>query len=167
MIAGPRVAEAQVIGNRIEGAQNGVRIAASSRSDPVLPDWQGAEPPNVVERATVERNVVALNPPAPGLPAHGVYLGHVRAADVTGNDVTGPAGSVRDTLWYGIRSYGYRGRLLAVTRNAAANLGVGVSVMPDLEPDGAWPGARWYVSGNGTLNVADEAELARGVIEWP
>ena len=115
----------------------------------------------------VERNRVSLLPPGPAAPAHGVYLGHARCFEINGNDVTGPEGGGRDTLWYGVRSFGYRGRLAAMTRNSSANVRVGASMMPDLDADGAWPGARWVASVNGVLDVPTPTELAAGVIEWP
>ncbi|MGM0583453.1 MAG: DUF6519 domain-containing protein [Pseudomonadota bacterium] len=163
VIAGPRVESAEVLGNDIDGAQNGVRVAASSQVDRVPPNWRSAEPENVVARAVIERNRVRLLPPAPGLPAHGVYLGHARVAEVSANDVRGPGRDASDTLWYGVRSYGWRGHMLAISRNAAAHLGVGVSVMPDLDTDSG----QWFVTANGALDVEEALELARGVRVWP
>jgi len=169
VIAGPRVEEALVLGNEIDGAQDGVRIAASASGDREPPNWMSSEPGNVVARASVARNRVRLRPPAPSLPGHGVFLGHLRVAEVSGNDVRGPEGEGGDTLWYGVRSYGWRGHLLAVTQNAAMDVAIGVSIMPDLEvsPNEDTRPAQWFASGNGAENVAMPLELAAGVVRWP
>lgn len=142
-IAGARVEDAQVVGNEIRGAQHGVRLAASTSSDPLPPAWRSREPGNLVVRAVVERNRIFVEPPSATVPAHGVYAGHVRNLSVLTNEIRlpeVPGDRNVAAFWYGVRTYGYRGPLLRISGNFVSGGRFGFSVLPSLNDQlsGVW-----------------------------
>jgi hypothetical protein len=143
-IAGDNVQEAQVTGNRIDGALDGIRIAASSRSDPNPPNWRMATPPNIVQRARITGNVIGVAPLAETVEAHGIYLGHVENVSVGENVISGPGGVIGDpdrpAPHFGLYQYGYRGARMTVTENSASALWHGYVVAPSISDNvtGIW-----------------------------
>lgn len=143
-IAGPSVDEAQVTGNRIEGALDGVRIAASSDADPVPAAWVTQQPPNIVQNARVTGNVIGLQPLADTADAHGIFLGHVESASVSENIISGITQSFdQDNVrpHFGLYQHGYRGTRLTISENTARLLYHGFVVVPAVDPSegvGIW-----------------------------
>lgn len=142
-IAGPSVDEAQVTGNRIEGALDGIRIAASSDADPVPATWTGVQPPNIVQNARVNGNVIGVQPLSDTVDAHGIFLGHVESASVSENIISGVGvGSAKVVKpHFGLYQHGYRGTRLTISENSARLLFHGFAVVPYLDPQegvGIW-----------------------------
>lgn len=133
-VAGDTVEDTHVLCNRIEGATDGIRVAASAPNDPNPPDWRRVAPPNIVHRARIEGNVITLRSAANSLPAHGVYLGHVGNVTVGQNDITGetPPKPEFSVPQFGIHQYGHRGPRLTMTENTVTDLFAGFAVIPEL-----------------------------------
>ncbi|WP_341368395.1 DUF6519 domain-containing protein [Yoonia sp. BS5-3] len=136
-IAGASVDEAQVTGNRIDGALDGIRIAASSDADPVPADWVVVQPPNIVQNARVSGNVIGVQPLADTVDAHGIFLGHVESASVGENIISGAAQSTPNDNpmpHFGLYQHGYRGTRLTISENSARRLYHGFAVVPAIDP---------------------------------
>ncbi|MEE4109666.1 MAG: DUF6519 domain-containing protein [Halieaceae bacterium] len=162
VVAGAEVEDAHILGNRIEGANDGIRVAASSRSDPLPPGWNRERPDNTVVRVRIEGNVIAVSPVASTTDAHGVFLGHVDNATVGQNDISGgaaPNGKL-PRPHFGVYQYGYRGPRLTVTENTVTNLFHGFAIIPEISD--ALTGI-WRLRDNATPGCARPTVLASGV----
>lgn len=155
VIAGDAVDEAHVRANRIEGAIDGIRVAASSRSDERPPRWIKQRPANDVARAVIEGNVITVQPLSDQTAAHGVYLGHVRNVSVGRNDVTpgdlGPGSPDVPKPHFGVYQFGHRGPRLTIGENTVAGLHHGYVVIPTIDP-AAGVGV-WRLRDNGIAGV--------------
>lgn len=160
-IAGPSVDEAQVTGNRIEGALDGVRVAASSDADPVPADWVTEQPPNIVQNARISGNVIGLQPLADAADAHGIYLGHVESASVSENIISGT--TVTDNLrpHFGVYQHGYRGTRLTISENSVRALYHGFVVVPAVDPSAG--SGIWRLRDNGARSCPQPYIVAPGV----
>ncbi|SLN59695.1 hypothetical protein ROA7450_03092 [Roseovarius albus] len=163
-IAGASVEEAQVTGNRIEGAIDGIRIAASSDADPVPASWIGREPPNIVRRARITGNVIGVRPLSETTDAHGIYLGHVESVSVGENELSGPSlpfDDDRPQPHFGLYQHGYRGARLTITENTARSFYHGFAVVPTIDPVGGV--GIWRLRDNATRNCARPYALASDI----
>lgn len=145
VIAGAAVEVAEVTGNHILDANDGIRIAASTAADPRPAGkpaaWRQQMPANHVAHATVSGNVIRLNPLSNVTAAHGIFLGHVGRARICANSIT----LARRALWpgladapdaapqHGIRQHGWRGRQLLVADNEIAGIDNGITIGPVLQ----------------------------------
>jgi hypothetical protein len=141
VVAGPQVDEVIIRANRIEGANEGIRVAASSRGDVVPPRWNDNRPENVVRRVMISQNTIALTPLSTATPAYGIFLGHADRQVVSENEVSG--GTLAETEHnpphFGIYQYGWRGPHLLWSANVVSDVFHGLVVMPQLrEAQGLW-----------------------------
>lgn len=135
VIGGDRIDELRITGNRIEDANDGIRLAASGREDPNPPIWRDRAPDNRIAHAVISGNTVTLNPLSSATPAHGICLGHVARANVGQNSVTTTPGSYHVESvapHFGICQIGWRGDLLSIAENSVSNLENGIAVIPGL-----------------------------------
>ncbi len=164
VIAGSRVGEAHVLDNRIAGASDGIRVAASSRGDRLPPDWRQRAPANRVQRTRIEGNVISVLPMTGRSRGHGIYLGHVDSVSVGQNCISGPVGFSPDpdiaTPQFGIFQFGYRGPRLTITENTVSRLFHGYVVAPELSDDIF---GIWRLRDNATDNVERPYVYASGV----
>lgn len=153
VIAGDSVDEARVIGCRVEGAVDGIRIAASSDADERPPVWQTERPTNVVSRATIRDCSIGLRPLADATEVYGIFIGHVDNLTIEGCDIAGPERREkvpRNMPQVGIHQYGWRGPRVTVMANTISHLTYGIALLPDLGL--RLPGV-WRAAFNGTENV--------------
>lgn len=135
VIGGDTVEEARITGNRIEAANDGIRIAASGRGDPREPIWRSRPPANRIAHAVVSGNTITLNPLSSATPAHGLFLGHVARASVGQNSVAMAEGLFpveAPAPHFGICQFGWRGQLLTICENHVTGMDTGIAVIPGL-----------------------------------
>lgn len=161
-IGGDAIDEARITGNRIEDANDGIRLAASGRDDPNPPNWRDGTPPNRIAHAVVSGNTVTLNPLSSATPAHGIVLGHVERATLGQNSVTLPFGRRVEPVapHFGICQFGWRGPLLAISENQVGGMDNGIAVIPALSD--AQTGI-WRLRDNAALRTRRAYVLAPGV----
>ncbi|MEM9318246.1 MAG: DUF6519 domain-containing protein [Pseudomonadota bacterium] len=163
VIAGAEVEEALVTGNHIERANDGIRIAASGREDPNPPGWlDGRRPRNIVRQARVRENVIELQPVSALSVAHGIYLGHVDNVTAGQNRITGTQNFEQSEFrpHYGMRQFGYRGRLLVWSENHAEQISNGFAVLPSINPDTV---GTWRLRDNNAFDTRNRTIVAQGV----
>ncbi len=162
-VAGDSVEDTHILNNRIEGANDGIRVGASSRRDALPPTWGLRRPANTVARARIEGNVIAVMPLATTTDMHGVFLGHVDNATIGQNDISGGATPASPNLprpHFGIYQYGYRGPRLTATENTVTNLHNGFAIIPTLFDDLS---GIWRLRDNATPGCANTFVLGSGV----
>jgi hypothetical protein len=138
VIAGATVGVVHVTGNRIDGANEGIHIAASTRHSPET-DWTIEPPPTLISRAVISANTITLAPLSTATFAAGINLGHIDRVTASQNAITGNGQSANSDTplpHYGMRQYGWRGPHLTWTENTVRNLGYGFSVGPELKTTG-------------------------------
>ncbi len=162
-IGGDAIDELRITGNRIEDANDGIRIAASGRDDPNPPNWRDGRPPNRIAHAVISGNTVTLNPFSSATPAHGIILGHAERATLGQNSVTMP-----DRLrvapvapHFGICQFGWRGPLLMISENQVGGMENGIAVIPGLSD--AQSGI-WRLRDNAAQRTHRAYILAPGVV---
>ncbi|HRM76444.1 MAG TPA: hypothetical protein PLI13_17325, partial [Paracoccus sp. (in: a-proteobacteria)] len=69
VIGGDAIDELRITGNRIEDANDGIRLAASGAEDPNPPNWRDGQPPNRIGHAVISGNTITLNPLSSATPA--------------------------------------------------------------------------------------------------
>lgn len=143
VVGGDRIDEVRITANRIEDANDGIRLAASGYADDAPPVWRNQAPANRLAHAVVSGNTITLNPLSSATPAHGIFLGHSARATVGQNCVTMAASFYRvDPVapHFGICQFGWRGPLLTMTENNVAGMDNGIAVIPGLidAPRGLW-----------------------------
>lgn len=163
VIGGDSIDELRITGNRIEGANDGIRIAASGTDDPTPPRWREGAPPNRIAHAVISGNTITLNPLSNVSPAHGIYLGHVTRATLGQNSVSMADASFRsDTVapHFGICQFGWRGPLLMVSENHVTGMENGIAVIPGLAEDLR---GIWRLRDNAALRTRRAYVVASGV----
>ena len=163
VVAGAEVQDTHILCNRIEGANDAIRVAASTDNDALPPNWHERRPDNTVARVRIEGNVIALIPLATTTAVHGVFLGHVDNATVGQNDITGDARPPNPKIprpHFGVYQYGYRGARLTATENTVTNLFHGFAIIPELSDI---LGGVWRLRDNATPGCAIHTVLASGV----
>ncbi|MCQ0091208.1 DUF6519 domain-containing protein [Roseovarius sp. M141] len=162
-VAGAEIEDLHILTNRIEGANDAIRVAASTSGDPNPSDWRQRRPPNTVRRARIEGNVITLQPVASGVEGHGIYLGHVDNVTVGQNDISG-GGTLPNSKvimpHFGLYQYGYRGPRFTVTENTVTNLYHGYAVVPELYDDVT---GIWRLRDNATQGCPRPFAVATGV----
>ncbi len=151
--------------NRIERANDGIRIGASSSNDDEVPAiWRGDTPRNTVNRARVIGNVITTQPIAPEVKTFGIFLGNIGSSSVSQNDVGAaiplPQSDNQPRPHFGIYQFGYRGPRMIMSENTVRDLYNGYAVLPTL--DGSQRGV-WRLRDNGSSNCLREAVLATDV----
>ncbi|RQP04700.1 MAG: hypothetical protein D1H97_16570 [Paracoccus sp. BP8] len=162
-IAGPAVEEAQVSGNRIEGADCGIRIAASSARDEVPPRWRDHRPGNAIRHALVNGNTILLRPASTATPAFGLFMGHGDRLLASQNSVLGEDQPLRGDLpspHFGFCQFGWRGDQLVWSENRAAQLTNGFAVIPALREARA---GIWRLRDNAAPDTLRAYVVAAGV----
>ncbi len=162
-VAGGEIDDLHILCNRIEGANDGIRVAASTSGDPNPPEWRQQRPPNTVRRARIEGNVIAVQPLASGVEAHGIYLGHVDSVTVGQNDISGgdrPSNPDLIMPQFGVYQFGYRGPRFTVSENTVRNLCHGYAVVPELYEEGT---GLWRLRDNAAQGSARPFAVATGV----
>jgi hypothetical protein len=162
VIAGSSVGEVHVRANDIDGAIHGVRVAASSGSNPNPPRWRTAQPVNLAQRVIIEDNTVHNNPIGPTKPSTGIHIGHFDALIIRGNRIGFllPSTGVDATFWMGIRTYGWRGPLMRIVENVIENARVGASVRPAIERPDGWC---WDLVHNGCRHVTQPMDAGGSI----
>lgn len=142
VIGGASIDEVRITGNRIEDANDAIRLAASDVGDADPPIWRDRAPQNRIAHAVISGNTVTLNPLSSATPAHGVFLGHVARVSIGQNSVTAPQSLRVESVapHFGICQFGWRGPLLTVAENNVAGMDNGIAVIPGLvdAPHGIW-----------------------------
>jgi hypothetical protein len=162
VIAGSSVGEVHVRANDIDGAIYGVRVAASSSSNPNPPSWRTAQPVNIAQRVIIEDNTIHNNPIGPTNPSTGIQIAHFDALIIRGNHIgfLFPATGVDATYWNGIRTYGWRGPLMRIIENVIENARVGASVRPNIRRPAGW---HWDLVDNGYRNVTQPMDAGGSI----
>lgn len=133
VIGGDSIDELRITGNRIEDANDGIRLAASGRADPNPPTWRDRPPENRIGHAVISGNTITLNPLSSATPAHGVFLGHVARANISQNSVIAQGGRTESVApHFGICQLGWRGPLLSIAENNVSGMENGIAVIPSL-----------------------------------
>lgn len=132
VVGGDSVDEVRIVGNRIEDANDGIRVAASGHKDPMPPRWRTGRPPNHVAHARIEGNTITLNPLSSATNSYGILLGHSVRASISQNSVvldrarmpqdSGPSPH------FGIMQIGWRGPLLTISENRVEGMDNGIAV---------------------------------------
>ena len=161
-IGGDAIDEVRITGNRVEDANDAIRLAASGRKDPNPPNWRDGRPPNRIAHAVICGNTITLNPFSSATPAHGIYLGHAERATLGQNSVTMPDGLRAEPVapHFGICQFGWRGSLLAISENQVAGMENGIAVIPGLNDSQT---GIWRLRDNAALRTRRAYILAPGV----
>lgn len=140
VVSGENVSETQIHGNRIDGANDGIRIAASGGKDSIPPKWQETAPRNRVRRAVVSDNTIAVVPLSSVTESCGIYVGHVERMQAKANVIEGQSGPIGDLArpHFGMYQFGWRGPHLTWSENAVTGIHTGYAVLPKLDLPGLW-----------------------------
>ncbi|SIT01796.1 hypothetical protein SAMN05421759_11055 [Roseivivax lentus] len=163
VVAGRQVTEAQVSGNTITRATDGIRIAASTSNDREPPRWRDTRPDNRVIRAIITGNVIEVRPLATTASAFGIFLGHADRVSASENLISGPGGisdNDRPRPHYGLYQFGWRGAHLTWSMNGVEGLYNGYFVGPETSSQ---PNRRWQLRDNATSGTVRAYVLAPDV----
>lgn len=162
VLGGAQIDEARITGNRIEDANDGIRLAASGTDDPDPPSWRSRRPKNRILHAVIEGNTITLNPLSSASAAHGIYLGHVERASLSRNSVLMPDKFRVDAVMphFGIFQFGWRGQLLTISENQVSGMENGIAVAPTLDEG---PRGIWILRDNAAARTRRAFVLAQGV----
>lgn len=165
VIAGRVLDEVHVTGNRIEGANDGIHIAAGTGEE-AKGAWRTGPPTNLVGRAVVNGNTVRLTPLSSATSATGIYFGHVDRLTAGQNAITGVGQTISGNVavpHQGMAQYGWRGPHLTWTENTVRSMPTGYVVAPNF--DGSSPNKVWRLRDNSGDDVGLIHLLATEV-EW-